>query len=227
MAAAWAARALLLSCLAAHSGSANRPPPNDGGFPPAPAVGWGQATAPLPDALAPSLEFPHAARAADRPPSSTAGRAAGERTVFVDCDHGSDDNDGSTQAAPLGTLAAAQAAARAARRASAQAQPEVAVAVEVRGSCHLNQPLLLTAADAGASLDAPSIWRGGAPGAVISGGQPITDWNPVAWPGAPAGTVLQANISGWSAPIKTLRVGDEWVGRSRFPKADPANYSSG
>ena len=226
MAAAWVARALLLSCLAAHSGSANRPPPNDGGFHPAPA-GWGQATAP-PPALAPSLEFPHAARAASRPPTSTAGRATGERTVFVDCDHGSDGNDGSTQAAPLGTLAAAQAAARAARRASAQAQPEVAVAVEVRGSCHLHQPLLLTTADAGASLDAPTIWRGGgSAAAVISGGQPITDWKPVAWPGAPVGTVLQANISGWSAPIKTLRVGDEWVGRSRFPKADPANYSSG
>jgi len=100
--------------------------------------------------------------------------------------------------------------------------------VEVRGSCHLDRPLALTAADSGASDAARTIWRGAGDQPTVSGGQPITDWTAVSsWPGAPPNTVLRADVGDWPTPILTLRVGGEWVERSRFPKADPANYSAG
>jgi hypothetical protein len=36
-----------------------------------------------------------------------------------------------------------------------------------------------------------------------------------------------SQVSGWPIPVKSVRVGEHWVQRSRYPKADPTNYSSG
>ena len=90
-------------------------------------------------------------------PLSAATRWPGEHTVFVDCDAGSDAQDGLSATTALRTLPAAQLAARTALAAGAALSVSRAVAVEVLGSCHLEKPLRLTAADAGSSAKAPTI----------------------------------------------------------------------
>jgi hypothetical protein len=185
-----------------------------------------------PTSLAPGLDYPVSFQ--HEVPPAIGGPVLGEQTVYVDCDRGSDSAHGLSAAAALRTLPAAQRVARQARarRASwalsgSAATPNATVAVEVRGSCHLESPLVLTAADGGSSAGAPAIWRGAEPAMLVSGGKPIVEWTKVSWPGVPDGTVLRANVSDWPIPIKTLRVGEQWVARSRFPKADPTNYSAG
>ena len=177
-------------------------------------------------ALAHGLSY----QGADSPPAFSAG--ALERAIFVDCDTGSDESDGLSVTAALRTLPAAQRVARVVRadaRALSQlrGEKEATVVVQVLGNCHLHAPLVLSSADSGSSPDARTIYRGSGLGSVISGGVPISSWTQAQWPGAPAGSVLQADVSGWPVPIKSLRVGNDWVQRSRFPKADPANYSAG
>jgi hypothetical protein len=179
---------------------------------------------------APALAHGLSYQGADSPPAFSVG--AVERHIFVDCDIGSDESDGLSVTAALRTLPVAQRVARVARadaRALSQLrdEPEATVVVQVLGNCHLHAPLVLSSADSGSSPDARTIWRGSGPGSVISAGMPISSWSQAQWPSAPAGSVLQTDVSGWPVPIKSLRVGDDWVQRSRFPKADPANYSAG
>ena len=56
-----------------------------------------------------------------------------------------------------------------------------------------------------------------AAGAVISGGAPLLSWVATSWPGAPAGSVLSADVSHWPVEIQSLRVGASVVPRARYP----------
>ena len=177
--------------------------------------------------------------------------------LFVHCNHGSDEHgDGESLDTALASVHGARDLIRQWRSGSSARGPAgrrtsdsgagvdlgAAVVVEVSGDCWLPRPLELTATDAGSSANAPVVWRG-TDGATLSSGRPITQWEAVPWPGAAAGTVLRANISGWPLDITSLRVVspaaasstassnsshlEEWVPRTRYPKADPKNYSAG
>ena len=161
-------------------------------------------------------------------------------TFFVDCTDGSDELDGRSAPTAVRSLSHAQMLLRHLLRQRKAQHVEngtgAPVVVEIRGTCHLWQSLQLTALDAG-TADAPVVWRGADAGATISGGQRIEAWESVEWPGAPFGAVLRANVSHWPIDVKTLRValpegvsgapGSSWIDRTRWPKAEPSNYSAG
>ncbi|MBM4092445.1 MAG: hypothetical protein FJ276_23925 [Planctomycetes bacterium] len=89
---------------------------------------------------------------------------------------GGDDARTGTRDQPFATIHRAQEAARAAR----QARPGEAVTVTLRGGQYqLDRPLVFSAADSGASLDAPVRYRAGdGEEVVLSGGRTITPWQP-------------------------------------------------
>ena len=204
---------------------------------------------PAPEALAPGLQVAGDAR----PPPSVGATiaasggyddaAASPRRLFVHCERGSDERDGRSLATALASVHRARDQIREWRAAAAVSADRGggAILVELHGTCHLPTPLTLTAQDAGSSAEEPVVWLG-REGAVLSAGRTITQWEAVSWPGAPANTVLRANVSGWPLPITSLRVVqpaaaqpsnaaspwlDEWIPRTRYPKADPKNYSAG
>lgn len=211
---------------------------------------------PAPEALAQGLRVAGDARP---PPSVGAAiaasggyddAAAAPRRLFVHCERGSDERDGRSLATALASVHRARDQIREWRAAAAVSADRAGgpVVVELHGTCHLPTPLALTALDAGSSAEEPVVWLG-REGAVLSAGRTITQWEAVSWPGAPANTVLRANVSGWPLPITSLRVVqpastgaaaqrssrsnaaapwlDEWIPRTRYPKSDPKNYSAG
>ena len=183
-------------------------------------------------ALAPSLGYDAEARH-EVPRSRAAELAgAGAGVVFVDCDKGSDGNDGRSVARAVATLEKAKQLVRSLRKSAAD-RPTV---VEIRGECYRSMALELTAQDSGTDA-APVVWRG-MDGAMLSAGRKIANWTHVHWPGAPAQTVLRADVRGWPKEIKSLRrvvsadlalskPDDQWIPRTRWPKQQPGNYSSG
>lgn len=193
-------------------------------------------------ALAPSLHWPLHPGGGRPPPASLAVQAPATAVqLFVDCAKGSDAANGRSAAAPLRTLAHAQQLARGHR-----GSPDGVVVTVLPGVCELEQPLLLTDADSGASESARVIWRG--QGATISGGAAPSSWpphaatggawQPASWPGAPASaTIWSLDANTWPIEVKTMRtVGGEWVPRSPWPKRAasftrpsllPTNYSDG
>ena len=201
----------------------------------------------LPTALAPGLKV----LSADDVPLSVGAAVAASRTwggvesvqrLFVHCDAGSDERDGRSLVAAVASVHRARELLRE-LRATAGGGAAPAVVVEVRGTCYLEQPLTLESHDAGSSSEAPVVWQG-RDGAVLSAGRIITQWEAVSWPGARNGTVLRASVVDWPLDITSLRLVPpasvqaepvhadspwlkEWIPRTRYPKADPTNYSAG
>ena len=122
--------------------------------------------------------------------AAAAACAAGAPTFYVDCAKGSDAASG-TAAAPFASLARAQTAVRAALPA-----PPPGVTVYLQGDCTARDAagaftnatqLVLTAADSGASADAPvtwAAWPGAAAAPRLLGGVAVPH---AAWAPAPAG----------------------------------------
>jgi hypothetical protein len=213
----------------------------------------------LPEALSPGLDVVGGGDV--RPPLSV-GAAIASRTgddasaavlgavvrrLFVHCDVGSDERNGSSLATAVASVHRARDLLRQLRSAAGpHAVEPSAVVVEVRGVCYLETPLTLNAQDAGSSSEAPVVWMG-RDGAVLSAGRVVTQWEAVSWPGAPVGTVLRADVRDFPLDITSLRLMpptnataepthtthttspwlDEWIPRTRYPKADPSNYSAG
>ena len=143
---------------------------------------------------------------------TTAGASSAAPSFYVDCSRGDDANAG-TPASPWATLSRAQLAVRA-----AQPAPPPGAAVLIQGDCvsrdargeFSNASLLtLTAADSGASPDAPVTWAAwpGAPAPRLLGGVPVpaSAWAP-APPSAPvARGTLVADLS--AAGLNVARLG--------------------
>ena len=135
-------------------------------------------------------------------------------TVWVDCGRGSNSGSGNSTH-PLKTLAAARNLLRVSR------PPGTPAVVTIRdGTCQLAEPLELTAADS------HTTWRAEAAGALISGGLALNSWEPGGLADKP--TVLRTTVPQLFAAdgVKSLRVADNWVRPSRFPKAGGSNHSN-
>jgi len=129
---------------------------------------------------------------------------AAANTFHLDCDAGSDAAAGLTAAAPVRTIARAQALVRALReRDAAAASPPRAVTVLVRGTCG---PARFTAADGGAG-EASRVTYAAAPGAppALSGGVPV----PASWlsPVTDAATLSQLPTDAARAAVRQLDLG--------------------
>lgn len=103
-------------------------------------------------------------------------RAAGKALLYLDCDHGSDTNDGS-KAFPFQTVHKAQATARLAPK---------PVTIEIRGMCYLQNTLVLEPQDSGTTWQAA---EGEEP--VFSGGLPLSG---LKWQTSAHGHVLVADL---------------------------------
>jgi hypothetical protein len=171
--------------------------------------------------LSPLLHYPDAPRVMPSPAAAhgccrqqqqkkhdaAAAAAAAEVIDYhVDCNFGRPDGDGSTLAPFKSPQAALDAGAN--RTTSSAAVVTITIA---DGICHLEAPLKL------GPSHSSSVLRGRSPRSVLSGGRPLTGWEPVSWPGAPAGSVFAADIHAWPVEIKTLRHGSAAVPRARWP----------
>ena len=135
--------------------------------------------------------------------------------------HGNDAGDGSFQH-PMRTLHAARDAARAVR--SQGGSPSVLL---LNGTHRLSDTLQLTEADGGTAT-AAALWAA-APGAAasISGGVAIDGWQPVAWPGATAGSVFVADVSAFAKaaawPFEQILVDRQAWPVARWPLKPPGS----
>ena len=129
--------------------------------------------------------------------------AAASTSFYVDCAHGSDSNTGTTPSSPFATLARAQTSVRAAQPAAPPG-----ITVYIQGDCisrdatgvFSNASLLtLTAADSGASPDAPTTWTswiGGAPARLLGGLIiPSSAWSPASASAPVAAGTVVADLS--------------------------------
>ena len=132
---------------------------------------------------------------------------------------GGDDTQTGTRDQPVATIHRAQEAARAARK----ARPGEGVAVTLRGGHHqLDRPFVFSAADPGASPDAPVPYRA-ADGeeVVLGGGRTITSWQPDPdRPGVWKTRVADPDQEEGSA----WRFEQLWVNQQRAVRARTPNY---
>jgi parallel beta-helix repeat protein len=122
---------------------------------------------------------------------------------------------------PLATIAKARDTIRSLKAKGVRGPYEVLIQ---DGTYYLDTPLVLTPADSG-TKQYPITYKAVNLGkAIISGGRPITGWTSDAT-GTYSAPIREAKGGKWR--FRTLRVGDKWAIRARYPNFDPNDKFKG